>query len=104
MCTHRNCLLEVFKAPVKDTVQHKSSQEQNHKHGQHMHTAHLVDVFEFVYDLADDWLRGLVASGLSAGVRLLQARPRKPDGTGRKRRLSVCRGFTTFRELHQWKT
>lgn len=69
-----------------------------------MHTAHLVDVFQFVYDLADDWLRGLVASGLGAGVRLLQARPRKPDGTGRKRRLSVCRGFTTFRKLHQWKT
>lgn len=25
---------------------------------------HLIDVLEFVYDLADDWLRRLVASGL----------------------------------------
>lgn len=50
-----------------------------------MQTAHLVDVFEFVYDLADDWLRGLVASGLGAGVRSLQAGPRKPDRTIRKR-------------------
>lgn len=53
--------------------------------GQHMCTAHLVDVFEFVYDLADDWLRGFVASGLGAGVGSLQARPRKPDITGRKK-------------------
>ncbi len=53
-----------------------------------MHTGHLVDVFEFVYDLADDWLRGLVASRLGAGVQSLEARSRKPDRTG-KRRHSV---------------
>lgn len=33
-----------------------------------MHAAHLVDVFEFVYDLADDGLRGLVAPGLGPRV------------------------------------
>lgn len=33
-----------------------------------MQTAHLIDVFEFVYNLADDWLRGLVAFGLGAGL------------------------------------
>lgn len=33
-----------------------------------MHATHVVDVFEFVYDLADDRLRRLVASGLRAGV------------------------------------
>lgn len=58
---------------------------------QHIRTAHLVDVFEFVYDLADDWLRGLVASGLGAGVRSLQARPGKPDRTERKKQAQlVC--------------
>lgn len=56
----------------------------NTNNGQHMRTAHLVDVFEFVYDLADDWLRWLVASGLGAGLRSLRARPRKPDRTGIK--------------------
>lgn len=43
--------------------------------------AHLVDVLEFVYDLADDRLRGLVAAGLGAGVGSLQPGPRKPDRT-----------------------
>lgn len=40
-------------------------------HEEHTHTAHLVDVFEFVYDLADDWLRGFVAPGLRARVQSL---------------------------------
>lgn len=34
-------------------------------------TAHLVDVLEFIYDLADDRLRGFTASWLSAGVQSL---------------------------------
>ncbi len=66
-----------------------------------MQRGHLVDVFEFVYDLADDWLRGLVASRLRAGEQPLQAGPRKPD---RKRGktdsvlmfLIVWRSFTEF--------
>jgi len=54
----------------------------------HTHSADLVDVFEFVYDLADDRLGGLVASGLGAGVRSLQARPGKPDRPGRQKGIS----------------
>lgn len=50
----------------------------------HTCTAHLVDVFEFVYYLADDRLRGFIASGLSAGVQSLQARSGEPDRTRRK--------------------
>lgn len=66
-CKHRNCWLEEFEPIVKATVQGKSSQEQNDKH-RGIHTAHLVDVFQFVYNLADDWLGGLVASGLGPGM------------------------------------
>lgn len=40
--------------------------------------AHLVNVFEFIDDLADDRLGGLVAPGLSARVGLL--RSGKPGG------------------------
>lgn len=78
--------------------------------GQEMHTADLVDVFEFVYYLADDRLGGLVASGLGAGVRSLQARPRKPERTGKEKIdsvlmfLIVYRSFTEFRNLNEWKT
>lgn len=53
-----------------------------------MHAAHLVDVLEFVYDLADDRLRRLVASRLGARVRPFQAGPSKPDSTGRKHEIS----------------
>lgn len=50
-------------------------------------TAHLVDVFEFVYYLADDRLGGFIASGLGAGVQSLQARSGEPDRT---ETLSQC--------------
>lgn len=56
---------------------------------QHGRTAHLVDVFEFVYDLADDRLGWLVAPGLRAGVRSLRAG--KPDGSKGKSSVSECR-------------
>ena len=48
----RHCLLELFKLTVKELT------------GTRKHWTHLVDVFEFIYDLTDDWFRGLVAPGL----------------------------------------
>lgn len=62
----------------------RSSQKESDKHERCKNKAHLVDVFEFVYNLADDRLKGLVAPGVGAGVGPLQAGPRKPDRTGRK--------------------
>lgn len=62
----------------------RSSEKESDKHEGCNNKAHLVNVFEFVYNLADDWLKGLAAPGLGAGVGSLQAGPRKPDRTVRK--------------------
>ena len=52
---------------------------QTHK----VHAAHLVDVFEFVDDLAYDGLRDLVAPGLRAlRVGPLRSWTREPGGGG----------------------
>lgn len=79
MCVHRETLnLEL------NTRTDKWCMYEHTNDGRHVHAAHLVDVFEFVYDLADDRLGGLVTSGLGAGVRSLQAGPGEPDRTGGK--------------------